>query len=156
MLHFSIGISFIVLISVVYGSTTNDSCQAGWSKPIDCHITVGTACKDATFHLNLPEMKDCEKPEIFWDAPTNNLTIVFEREMSGKPYNLCIEPVFCLKNAWYHDEWTGRQIRISFLTGSDKPTCFRNRKGTNTMKFTFDAGSEWQCYGTFIRYSYKN
>jgi hypothetical protein len=81
------------------------------------------------------------------------MTILFQSHLM-KPYSICIKPVGCSQA--YRTEENGREVPIKWETFSTEPVCFKTERSDQpTMKFRFDAGDKWRCYGTFINFSYQ-
>lgn len=65
-----------------------------------------------------------------------------------------MEPVACTKAYRTLDE--GREVSIEWDTFGREPVCFKTERSDRpTMKFRFDAGTQWHCYGTFINFFYN-
>jgi hypothetical protein len=142
------------VLVVVSCQDRDDNCTASAGSIESCQQTIGSACKNATFIANRSAYSDqCSPVEIFWDAPLYNMTILFESQFM-KPYSFCIEPVSCAKAFRTLDD--GREVNIEWQTFSREPVCFATERSDRpTMKFRFDAGTQWRCYGTFIRFFFK-
>ncbi len=119
----------------------------------DCFQTIYSTCNNATFVADRLAYGDhCSNVSLFWDAPLYNMTILFDSHFL-KPYEICIQPVACVK-AFYTDD-DEHEVPIDWGRSSQKPVCFGTQRADRPiMKFRFDAGDYWHCYGTFIRFFY--
>jgi hypothetical protein len=81
------------------------------------------------------------------------MTILFQSNLA-KPYSICIEPVGCTQTYCTLDD--GRGVHTEWDIFGEEPVCFKTKRSDRLiMKFRFDAGSRWHCYGTFINFSYR-
>jgi hypothetical protein len=147
----------VILLSalvVVSCQHRDDDCVAFAGSIESCTQSIGSDCKNATFTANHSAYSDqCVPVSLFWDAPLYNMTILFKSQFM-KPYSICIEPVACTKAFRTLDD--GREVNIEWGTFSREPVCFKTERSDRpTMKFRFDAGIQWRCYGTFIRFFYN-
>jgi hypothetical protein len=148
---------FVVLVasvSIAVLARTEGDCNAPAGSIYDCSQSIYSNCKNATFIADrLAFNKSCSSVSLFWDAPQYNMTILFKSGLS-EPYELCIKPVGCTNTSRTLDD--GRETSVEWNTFDQEPVCFKSqRSDSSTMKFRFDAGSRWHCYGTFIRFSYR-
>jgi hypothetical protein len=151
---FLIAVLLISALTVVLGQRTDGDCVAYAGEITSCTQSISSACMNATFIANrLAYSEQCSPISLFWDAPTYNMTILFQSQFL-KPYSLCIKPVGCTEAYRTLDD--GREIKIEWDSFNREPVCFKTERSDRpTMKFRFDAGSRWHCYGTFINFSYR-
>ena len=156
-MSFKIYFISILLISisiVVRGQRKDDDCEA-YARPIEsCSQIISSDCNNATFIADrLAYSEECSSVSLFWDAPMYNMTVLFQSHLT-KPYSVCIQPVGCVKSYRTLDD--GREVQIEWTSFNREPVCFKTERSDRPiMKFRFDAGSVWHCYGTFINFSYR-
>ena len=131
-----------------------DNCTAYAGSIESCQQIISSDCKNATFIANRSAYTDqCSSVSIFWDAPLYNMTILFDSQYT-KSYSFCIEPVSCAKAFRTLDN--GTEVNIDWQSFTREPVCFSTERSDRPiMKFRFDAGTVWHCYGTFIRFFFK-
>ncbi|CAF1225615.1 unnamed protein product [Didymodactylos carnosus] len=109
-------------------------------------------CKESTYLSYMPVWNDCKPVELFWGSPVNNLTIIFQT-------NLTTAHQFCLSGGACIDDGimliTDKAEEKVSLGWSPESRCFKRNAGENMIKFKFMAGEKWHCYGTTINYSYE-
>jgi hypothetical protein len=151
---FCVTVILLFFLAIVSCQHKDGDCIAFAGSIESCMQTIGSDCKNATFTANHSTYSDqCSSVSLFWDAPLYNMTILFKSQFM-KPYSICIEPVGCTKAYRTLDD--GREVSIEWETFSREPVCFKTERSDRpTMKFRFDAGIQWRCYGTFINFSYK-
>ena len=140
--------------NIVFGQRTDGDCVAP-AGPIDsCSQYIYSNCKNATFIADRLAYSDqCSPISLFWDAPVYNMTVIFQSHFT-KPYDLCIRPTGCTQAFRTLDD--GREVVVDWNTFNSEPVCFKNtRNDAPVMRFRFDAGSQWHCYGSFIRFFYR-
>ena len=138
----------------VFGQRTDGDCVAPAGSIDDCSQFIYSNCKNATFVADRLAYGDqCSPISLFWDAPVYNMTVVFQSNFS-KPYDLCIRPVGCTQA--YRTVEDGSEVVVDWNTFNNEPVCFKStRSDAPTMRFRFDAGDRWHCYGSFIRFFYR-
>jgi len=144
---------FNSILIVAFCQRQNDSCVASAGSIEDCLQIIASNCENATFIANRLAYSDhCSPVSLFWDAPMYNMTILFQNNVT-KPYSICIPRVACTEA--YRTLDSDQEVPIKWNTSSTDPVCFKTeRHDQSIMKFRFDAGDQWRCYGTFIRFSY--
>lgn len=144
----------VSVLTIVLGQRNDGNCTASAGDIQECSQTIYSNCKNATFIANRMTYSDqCSEVSLFWDAPMYNMTILFQRNLT-KSYSICIKPVGCSKAYRTLDD--GHEVSIEWDSFNRQPVCFKTeRNDRSTMKFRFDAGSQWRCYGTFINFSYR-
>ncbi|CAF4891181.1 unnamed protein product [Rotaria sp. Silwood1] len=132
----------------------NADCVAQGGPIKDCFQIISSNCDNATFVADRLAYTDrCSAISLFWDAPTYNMTILFQSYLT-KPYELCIRRVACTQA--FRTLEDGREVPVEWKASGNEPTCFKTeRDDFPTMKFRFDAGKVWHCYGTFINFFYR-
>jgi hypothetical protein len=149
---------FVVLIAsisiAVLSQHSDNDCKAGSEPAQGCFQYISSDCKNATFIADrLSYGNNCSNISLFWGGPVNNMTILFEIH-SLDPYELCISRVGCAKAFRTTDD--GLEVPVEWNPSNDDPVCFPvPHGGIPIMKFRFDAGDKWHCYGTFINFFYK-
>jgi hypothetical protein len=156
-MSFYINLFVVIIVSIsvaVFGQHSGNDCMAGGEPAEGCFQYISSDCKNATFIADrLSYGSNCSNISLFWGSPVNNMTILFESHLSN-PYEFCISPIGCAKAFRTTDD--GREIPVQWGASFEEPVCFAERhSGRPTMKFRFDAGSKWHCYGTFINFFYK-
>lgn len=150
----------LILLSVftLVIARRNDRCLAsiGWEDM--CYQSISTDCKDASHSIYKPQWQSCDKIEVFWNYPTNNLTITFvapRKPSSSKPpsYEFCLEQDGNQCVQVFRTLKSGESTKVTWDNSST--ACFTNEAGKNSFKFRFQAGTTLWCYGTLIRYSIK-
>jgi hypothetical protein len=149
-----IAVLTISVLTVVLGQRNDGDCVAPAGSIENCSQSIYSNCKNATFIANRLAYSDqCSPISLFWDAPMYNMTILFRSNLT-KSYSICIEPVRCTQACRTLDD--GSEVPIEWHTFSTEPVCFKTERSDRpTMKFRFDAGNQWRCYGTFINFSYQ-
>lgn len=156
----SVKLLFIVALinctlMIVSSQRSNGSCSAMESFIEDCSEIISSTCQNATFIADRQAYAEhCSEISIFWDAPMYNMTILFKNNLT-QPYSICMSSVMCSKG--YRTLDNGQEVPITWKnTSSTDPTCFKTEQHDQSiMKFRFDAGDKWRCYGTFINFSYR-
>jgi hypothetical protein len=147
----------VLLISVsivVLGQRSDGDCAAGAGAITGCSQFIYSGCENATFIADRSAYsEECVPMSLFWDAPTYNMTILFQSDLK-KSYSICLQPAMCTQA--YRTLADGREVKIDWNTFNREPTCFETEGSDQpTMKFRFDAGSRWHCYGSFINFFYR-
>lgn len=137
---------------------TNGSCIASTGPIENCSQFIYSDCQNATYIIDSQAFSDtCSPVSLFWDAPQYNMTIFFQSPISSTSYSLCLQPTMCVKT--YRTTDDGHEVIVdwnTFNNNNNEPVCFpATSKTVSAMKFRFDAGERWHCYGTFIRYFYR-
>ena len=151
---FCIALVLLSTIFLVSSQHQKDDCVAPGGPIESCSQSIYSNCKNATFPANYSSYGDqCSTVSLFWDAPLYNMTILFQSHFL-KPYSLCMKPVGCTKAYRTLDD--AREVPIEWDSFKSEPVCFKTERSDRPiMKFRFDAGTQWHCYGTFIDFSYK-
>ena len=149
-----IAVLFISTLTFIRGQHEDHDCKASAGSIENCLQSISSNCENATFIANRSAYSDqCSPMSLFWDAPLYNMTILFQSNLM-KTYSICIEPVRCSQA--YRTLNDGSEVSMKWNISSKEPDCFKNDYSDQpTMKFRFDAGTQWRCYGTFINFFYR-
>jgi hypothetical protein len=149
---------FVVLIAsiliAVLGQYSGGDCTVDAEPAQDCFQYIPPSCMNGTFTVDrLSYGSNCSNVSLFWGGPMYNLTVLFQSHLLD-PYEVCISQVMCAKA--FRTTNSGREVPVEWNPTSGEPVCFASpRGGRPTMKFRFDAGNRYHCYGTFINFFYK-
>ncbi|CAM2716232.1 unnamed protein product [Rotaria socialis] len=157
MMRFDIKFCIVLfaLVSVAsLGQCIEEDCTASSEPAENCFQYIFSVCKNTKFIVDrLSYGNSCSNISLFWGGPMNNMTIFFDSH-SLKSYELCISQVACTK-AFYTTE-DRHEIPIEWNPSNEEPVCFPTLNGNRpAMRFRFDAGDRWICYGTTINFFYK-
>ena len=153
--HINLFVVLIASISIAaLDQLSNSDCMVDAEPVQDCFQYIPSSCTNGTFIVDLLSYSNnCSNVSLFWGGPMYNLTVLFERQFLD-PYELCMSPVTCAKA--FHTNEDGLEIPIKWNPSSGEPVCFAEpHSGRTTMRFRFDAGNKYHCYGTFINVSFK-
>ena len=153
--HINLFVVLIASISIsVLGQLSNSDCMVDAEPVQGCFQYIPSSCTNGTFIVALlSHSNNCSNVSLFWGGPMYNLTVLFESQFLD-PYELCMSQVMCAKA--FRTTEDGSEIPITWNPSSGEPVCFgAPHSGRTIMKFRFDAGSKYHCYGTFINVSFK-
>ena len=153
--HINLFVLIIASISIaVLSQYISDDCMIDVEPTKDCLQYIPAACINGTFIVDrLYYGNNCSNASLFWGGPMYNMTVLFKSHLLN-PYKLCMSPVGCANAFRTTDD--GHEVPVEWNPSSGKPLCFAAPHGGRpTMKFRFDAGDQYLCYGTYIKFFYK-
>ena len=150
------GVLCIASISLaVLGQQSDSNCTADAEPAQGCFQYIPPSCTNGTFIVDrLSYGNNCSNVSLFWGGPMYNLTVIFKGQLLD-PHELCISQVMCAKA--FRTTSDGVEVPIAWNPSNEEPVCFAaSRRGRTTMKFRFDAGNKFHCYGIFIHFFFKS
>ena len=117
---------------------------------LDCSINLSTSPSQPNTLITNEKVVNCPRANIFWNYPTNNLTIVFSAPQS-KPFQFCLIksteiytdiPVYRLVNG-----------QETLVVKSDTEVCMSSDRDVNTLTLKLVGPKKLKYYGVFIDFS---
>jgi hypothetical protein len=155
---FAVSLLIVSASTLTAAANKNGNCLATTGPEYKCNQYIYSHCKDASLVINKPQWDSCKQVELFWDQPTYNLTLTFIapskfKKAKGKSYQFCLQRTITMCDQPFYRLSNSQEKKVQW-TGQS-PACFKNEKGGNSFTFRFQSGDRLNCYGDFIRYSFK-